>query len=319
MITAKDLLETSPLALMIYLDMSLIDAKKIINQACNRIASEKNHTALELLQIRLQQNFYLSTGLKDLDVAMRGGISIGTISEICGPPGVGKTQLCIGCCVQAVVMNHTNSSGSIKKGGVIYIDTELKFDSMRLTEVAAHCFPHIYNADSSMDAPHQIDSLLDCVKIMRPKTCKELLELIEGIQPLIIEDGIKLIVLDSIAALARKENLNETDKELFIIKQAALLKKTAELCSCAVLVTNQITIDNFRGDGGGDNPLGDTIQDIGGIYRPTLGPAWHHCVSTRLTMFMTRGDMGRGNGERVEVGIRTISLTKSPIAGIYKN
>jgi RAD51-like protein 1 len=98
---------------------------------------------------------------------------------------------------------------------------------------------------------------------MRPKTCKELLELIEGIQPLVIEEGIKLIVLDSIAALARKENLNETDKEQFIIRQAALLKKTAELCSCAVLVTNQITIDNYRDDGGGSNPLGDTIQDIG--------------------------------------------------------
>jgi RecA/RadA recombinase len=131
---------------MIYLDMSLIDAKKIITQASNRIASDKNHTALELLQIRLQQNFYLSTGLKDLDVAMRGGIDIGTISEICGAPGVGKTQLCIGCCVQAVVMNHSNSSGLKKKGGVIYVDTELKFDSMRLTEVAAHCYPHIYNA-----------------------------------------------------------------------------------------------------------------------------------------------------------------------------
>jgi hypothetical protein len=85
--TARDLLETSPLTLMIYLDLSLIDANKIINQASSKIASVKNHTALELLHKRSQDNYYLSTGIKELDVAMRGGLNIGTISEICGPPG----------------------------------------------------------------------------------------------------------------------------------------------------------------------------------------------------------------------------------------
>ena len=85
--TAKDLLEMSPLVLMIYLDLSLADANKIIMQASARIASTKSSSALELLQARSQQNYYGSTGINGLDAALRGGLNIGTITEICGPPG----------------------------------------------------------------------------------------------------------------------------------------------------------------------------------------------------------------------------------------
>ena len=113
----------------------------------------------------------------------------------------------------------------------------------------------------------------------------------------------------------------------------------------------QITVDAYKDpingnrdrdrDGNEDNPLGDGIRDIGGSYRPTLGTAWHHCVSTRLTMhtepsrdwvegFLEGGDStnctaGRGPGQGVgggggegrgyeEEGVKVLSLTKSPIA-----
>ena len=85
--TAKDLLELSPLTVMVYLDLSLADANKIIMQASARIASTKSRSALELLQTRSHQSYYISTGIKGLDTAMRGGLNIGTITEICGPPG----------------------------------------------------------------------------------------------------------------------------------------------------------------------------------------------------------------------------------------
>lgn len=86
-LTAKDLLETSPLALMVYLDLSLVDANKIILHVSSKIAFARNSTALEILRARSQQNLYLRTGIGELDSAMRGGLNIGSISEICGPPG----------------------------------------------------------------------------------------------------------------------------------------------------------------------------------------------------------------------------------------
>lgn len=72
-------------------------------------------------------------------------------------------------------------------------------------------------------------------------------------------------------------------------------------------------MSNFNGNNSDRNdPLGDRIRDIGGDYRPTLGPAWHHCVSTRLVMHVTRGGDG-SNGDRG--GVKVVSLVKSPIAG----
>lgn len=84
--------------------------------------------------------------------------------------GVGKTQFCIGCCVQAVVMSNSltssdSSSTRKRKGGVVYIDTELKFDSMRLVDVAISRFPEIYSTEYSVEAPHQIDKFLESVKV----------------------------------------------------------------------------------------------------------------------------------------------------------
>ena len=97
--TAKDLLETSPFAIVIFLDISLIEAKSIISKVCAKIAN-KNQTALELLNARELRCNNLPTGIKDLDSVMRGGLNIGSISEICGPPGAycnGAKCRCLHC------------------------------------------------------------------------------------------------------------------------------------------------------------------------------------------------------------------------------
>lgn len=86
---------------------------------------------------------------------------------------------------------------------------------------------------------------------------------------------------------------------------------------------------------GSANPsdlYGDAIHDDWGTYQPTLGPTWHHCVSTRLTMRILNrnttaaavGDAGEGwqggqggqggQGVRREAPVRCLSITKSPVA-----
>jgi hypothetical protein len=90
---------------------------------------------------------------------------------------------------------------------------------------------------------------------------------------------------------------------------------------------------------GSSNPsdlYGDAIHDEWGTYQPTLGPTWHHCVSTRLTMRMLqqsagtgamlppqRGGSGDGGGSGSGapdasqgnfVPVRCLSITKSPVA-----
>ena len=80
---------------------------------------------------------------------------------------------------------------------------------------------------------------------------------------------------------------------------------------------------------GGGNPAdlyGDAIHDEYGTYQPTLGPTWHHCVSTRLTMRLLPQLQNNGSGSNTGsssggVGpggtctqMRCLSITKSPVA-----
>lgn len=69
---------------------------------------------------------YLKTGLFDLDNILRGGIRVGTLSEVTGVAGVGKTQLALQLCVQASKYHQ----------GTVYIDTERKLRLERLQEMA---------------------------------------------------------------------------------------------------------------------------------------------------------------------------------------
>ena len=39
---------------------------------------------------------------QELDAVLRGGVAHGSVTELCGPAGVGKSQLCMLLCVAAV-------------------------------------------------------------------------------------------------------------------------------------------------------------------------------------------------------------------------
>jgi RAD51-like protein 1 len=108
--------------------------------------------------------------VEKFDTALKGGLLVGSISEICGAPGAGKTQFCLSCTLQGVVTAQQSASSSgvaagAQQGAVIYIDTELKFDPNRLIQMAMERYPEMYSSEFRTDAPHQIDRLLDQVKV----------------------------------------------------------------------------------------------------------------------------------------------------------
>ena len=142
--------------------------------------------------------------------------------------------------MEAIARSHP-FYGTNQRNSVIYIDTEHKFDCTRLAEVASHRYPSLYGQEQDEE---EIGTLLDHIKIMRPSTCKELYEMISTLQPIVISDHVSLIVVDSMAALARRESLNEHDKEQFVVNQASMLKMMAELCHCTVICTNQIMVEH---------------------------------------------------------------------------
>ena len=52
----------------------------------------KGKTALELLQTEQLQNHIVTFSAR-IDAMLGGGVPVGKITEFCGTPGIGKTQL----------------------------------------------------------------------------------------------------------------------------------------------------------------------------------------------------------------------------------
>lgn len=143
---------------------------------------------------------------------------------------------------------------------------------------------------------------------------------LQQLDEIIIDNNIKFIVVDSIAAIVRKE-FNAThirNRQAVLGKQAARLKLLAENYNIPVLVTNQVTttrnaptafnfttrthfliflfeITNFRVATAGSN-VKNTIA--------ALGTAWAHCVNTRLILHSSQNKS-------------MITIAKSPISAVY--
>ena len=304
--TAKELLECGPLFLMTNADLSLKEATSLIARVSEKLSS-KPSTARQLLQHNASRKagMFLPSGLAPLDASMGGGFIVGTISEVCGPPGVGKTQLCLSACVQSIVQ-RAREEGNVVNGtgkySVVYIDTELKFDAQRLQEIAIHGFPGLFQEEQQQQQQQQqhegepgtdifsfgghgnLDGLLRSVSVMQPTSSRELLQRIQDMQSDVISNGVRLVILDSVAALARREQLTEVEKNKYIVGQAAALKTLAESCNCVVLATNQIQPCSHKHESSHEEVLEDIIMDQGVAYRPSLGTAWQHCVTSRLVM-----------------------------------
>mmetsp|Transcript_36776 Transcript_36776/g.81795 ORF Transcript_36776/g.81795 Transcript_36776/m.81795 type:complete len:187 (+) Transcript_36776:1-561(+) len=116
-----------------------------------------------------------------------------------------------------------------------------------------------------------------------------------GLEVGIIEHGARLVVLDSIAALARSEFSGSTgggppadggrqaiiDRQAMLGQVAARLKYLGQSLNVPVLVTNQVTT---RIQPGPRDIVGQQQQQQqpGGYLTAALGTVWAHCVNVRL-------------------------------------
>lgn len=158
--TANDFLLASPLALMSALNMNLSKIQEITLLLSEKLLPN-TLTALELYDLRSKQTRYIKTGIFDLDKCLKGGFLLGTITDICGVPGSGKTQFCMSCIIDSISSHQQADEPS----SIIYFDAEQKFDPVRFTQIAVERFPELYSTQNRLDAPHLLDDLLKRVKV----------------------------------------------------------------------------------------------------------------------------------------------------------
>ncbi|XP_072031668.1 DNA repair protein RAD51 homolog 2-like [Amphiura filiformis] len=300
-LTCQHILSKSRMELLRLTALSDIKVKGLLLQA-SKAAMPEHITALDLYERPDKEcPVFFPSSLLKLDALLHGGFPTGTISEIAGPPGCGKTQFCI---MLSVLATLPRELGGLN-GGVVYIDTESAFSAERLVEVARHRFPGHFSREEAFI------SLTSRVHLYLESTCHSLLTRLEHLEEELISKGIRLIILDSVASLVRKEfdNLlsgNLIERTNLLSKEAAILKYLAETFSIPVVVTNQITTRINQPSSHASmlsvNTGAAIVEGEGSYVTAALGNTWSHNVNTRLIL------------QFLDEHRRQIMIAKSPIA-----
>ncbi len=209
-------------------------------------------TALELYDER-QRAQRITTGNKNLDKLLGGGIETQAITEFIGEYGAGKSQICMQLCVTVQQPLEQGGLG----GGVLFLDTEGTFSPQRISDIAvARSF--------------EPEKILEKIIYARCYSSDHQMLLVDNAAKVIEREKIKLIVVDSLISHFRgeyvgRETLSERQQKLN--QHIHKLLRLAELYNCAVVVTNQIQSNPQAYFGDPNRPAGGNVVAHASTHR----------------------------------------------------
>eukprot|EP01132_Coremiostelium_polycephalum_P002026 gene2026-2493_t len=222
-------------------------------------ASDYNKQREDILQI--------TTGSKELDNLLDGGIESGSITEIFGEFRTGKTQICHTLCVTC----QLNQSLGGAEGKALYIDTEGTFRPERLLAIAERYDLHG-------------ESVLDNVVYARAYNSDHQMQLLVQASAMMSQSRYALLIVDSATALYRTDYSGRgdlSDRQRHLARFLRTLQRLADEFGVAVVITNQV-VATVDGAGGLFNP--DPKKPIGGHIMA-------HASTTRLSLRKGKGEM----------------------------
>jgi len=252
-----DLIVRGPVEISEITGMDKDTAAKIVNKARMHLVEggllAKDFVSAAEIYKRRQNIGKITTGTNCLDTLFDGGIETQALTEVYGEFGCGKTQFAH---TLSVMVQKPKEEGGLD-GSVLYIDTENTFRPERIVTIAqAH----------GMDP----DKVLDRIIVARAYNSAHQTLILEESGPVIEENNVKLIVVDSAVGLFRAEYLG---RGTLSIRQQKLnhfvhmLVRIAETYDCAALATNQVMAspDVFFGDP--TRPVGGNVVAHTSTYR----------------------------------------------------
>ena len=184
---------------------SNLESNLAINLARGRTAAQ----VLDEIQQKQTQSGqacarYIVTFCRTIDQLLGGGIALGEVTEVAGPPGIGKTQLSLQL---AVNVSLPQVLGGVK-GECIYIDTEGSFAPERCEQIAEALVNHVGNCNRNSSCEDlnyfTVEYILRGIHIFRVFDEVSQTATIHTLSTFIEERkrcglSIKLIIVDSIA------------------------------------------------------------------------------------------------------------------------
>lgn len=212
----------------------LLTLQKII-AAAREALGIRFKTAKEVKAERLNIG-KITTGSKNLDALLGGGVETKTITEFYGEYGSGKTQICHQLSVN--VQLPPEKGGLL--GKAVYIDTEGTFRWERIEAMARGV---------GLDP----DEAMENIYYMRAYNSDHQISIVEDLFTFVPKNDVKLVVIDSVTSHFRaeypgREHLAERQQKLNM--HLHQLMRLAEAYNIAVVVTNQVMArpDVFYGD-----------------------------------------------------------------------
>eukprot|EP01062_Namystynia_karyoxenos_P074170 TRINITY_DN71012_c0_g1_i1.p1 TRINITY_DN71012_c0_g1~~TRINITY_DN71012_c0_g1_i1.p1 ORF type:complete len:333 (+),score=110.06 TRINITY_DN71012_c0_g1_i1:62-1000(+) len=204
--SSLDVLLASPEQFAVALDRTVKEAAELQMVVARRLVPERLTLSVS--------GFTVPTGMPTLDKALHGGLPVQMLVEAAGPPGSGKTQLCLTTAALCAADGHR----------VVYADTEGKFSTERLAEV-------LFSRGLPPEAA-------GAVEVLRIGSAAELADLPGELELRLHEAPARLVVIDSVAARIVPEPMSAPERSEFVARLASQLKEIAFRCNAAFLVTN---------------------------------------------------------------------------------
>jgi DNA repair protein RadA len=216
----------------------------IVDSARKMLSSD--FTTAEELWKKRQNMLKCSTGSKNLNKLLGGGIETQALTEFIGEFGSGKTQACL---MFSVMVQLPPEKGGLN-GNAVYLDTEGTFIPERVFGIASAL---------GLD-PHQT---LGNIFLARAYNSSHQSLLIEHLSKFCPENNVKLVVVDSMISHLRgeyigRETLSERQQELN--KQLHKLLRLTEAFNLAVVITNQVQANPTQFFGDPNKPAGGNVM-----------------------------------------------------------
>ncbi|XP_063239920.1 DNA repair protein RAD51 homolog 3-like isoform X1 [Bacillus rossius redtenbacheri] len=194
------------------------------------------------------------TFCKELDDALGGGVPLQSVTELCGAPGSGKTQMCLQLCVDVQI---PRCCGGVE-GTAMYIDTKSGFTPSRLADMATAWAEHCRAAYSREVT---VDELLRGVSYVATHDVTQLMAALHLAHRRLRDDPqVKLLVVDSLTFPFQYSAANSLGKTRLLsvamdkLHAMASAHKIAWACWRRVERSPQARRGGWPCSGGGDEP-----------------------------------------------------------------
>ncbi|GFR70205.1 DNA repair protein RAD51 homolog 1 [Elysia marginata] len=243
--------------------ISEVKADKIVAEAAKLVpmgfttATEFHQKRSEIIQV--------TTGSKELDKLLQGGIETGSITEIFGEFRTGKTQLCHTLAVTCQLPIDMGGG----EGKAMYVDTEGTFRPERLLAVADR-----YGLSGS--------DVLDNVAYARAYNSDHQSQLLIQAAAMMAESRYALIIVDSATALYRTDYAGRGElsaRQMHLARFLRMLLRLADEFGVAVVITNQVVAQ-----------VDGAAMFTADPKKPIGGNIIAHASTTRLYLRKGRGE-----------------------------